>query len=37
MGTPAGVGALLPGEAFHASLDGVVSLDGRILPPVAHR
>jgi 2-keto-4-pentenoate hydratase/2-oxohepta-3-ene-1,7-dioic acid hydratase in catechol pathway len=37
MGTPAGVGALAPGDVFHATLDGVVALDGRILPPVALR
>ncbi len=30
MGTPAGVAALLPGDAFAASLDGVVTLRGRI-------
>ncbi|MEO8367219.1 MAG: fumarylacetoacetate hydrolase family protein [Pseudoxanthomonas sp.] len=30
MGTPAGVGPLLPGDAFSASLDGVVELHGRI-------
>lgn len=30
MGTPAGVGPLLPGEAFVASLEGVVELHGRI-------
>ncbi|GAB6196880.1 fumarylacetoacetate hydrolase family protein [Lysobacter xanthus] len=33
MGTPAGVAALQPGDAFHATLDGVVALDGHILPP----
>ena len=32
MGTPAGVAALRPGDAFHAALDDVVALDGRILP-----
>ncbi len=32
MGTPAGVGPLLPGDAFHASLDGIVDLRGRITP-----
>jgi 2-keto-4-pentenoate hydratase/2-oxohepta-3-ene-1,7-dioic acid hydratase in catechol pathway len=32
MGTPAGVAALQPGDHFHASLDGIVALDGRILP-----
>ncbi len=31
MGTPAGVAALLPGDAFVASLDGVVELHGRIV------
>ena len=30
MGTPAGVAALQPGDAFEASLDGVVELQGRI-------
>ncbi|KAF1715882.1 fumarylacetoacetate hydrolase [Pseudoxanthomonas yeongjuensis] len=30
MGTPAGVGPLLPGDAFVASLEGVVELHGRI-------
>lgn len=30
MGTPAGVAALLPGDAFHAQLDGVVELHGTI-------
>jgi len=32
MGTPAGVAALAPGDTFRAALDGVVALDGRILP-----
>ncbi len=32
MGTPAGVAALQQGDAFEASLDGVVELHGRILP-----
>ncbi|HET6435096.1 MAG TPA: fumarylacetoacetate hydrolase family protein, partial [Xanthomonadaceae bacterium] len=32
MGTPAGVGPLQPGDAFDASLDGVVALHGRIAP-----
>jgi 2-keto-4-pentenoate hydratase/2-oxohepta-3-ene-1,7-dioic acid hydratase in catechol pathway len=32
MGTPAGVGPLLPGDRFRASLDGVVELQGRIVP-----
>ena len=31
MGTPAGVAALVPGDAFVASLDGVVELSGRII------
>lgn len=31
MGTPAGVGPLLPGDAFVASLEGVVELRGRII------
>ena len=31
MGTPAGVAALLPGDAFVASLDGVAELTGRIV------
>jgi len=30
MGTPAGVGPLLPGDSFVASLEGVVELHGRI-------
>lgn len=30
MGTPAGVAALVPGDAFRASLDGVATLEGRI-------
>ncbi|WP_334177430.1 fumarylacetoacetate hydrolase family protein [Pseudoxanthomonas sp.] len=30
MGTPAGVAALVPGDSFTASLDGVVELSGRI-------
>lgn len=30
MGTPAGVAALVPGDRFTASLDGVVTLQGRI-------
>lgn len=33
MGTPAGVGPLQVGDAFVASLDGVVELRGRISPP----
>ncbi|HLT45162.1 MAG TPA: fumarylacetoacetate hydrolase family protein [Luteimonas sp.] len=32
MGTPAGVGPLRPGDAFQASLDGVVGMQGRVLP-----
>src|SRR3546814_11735112 len=32
MGTPAGVGPLQPGDAFVASLDGVVTLQGSIAP-----
>ncbi len=35
MGTPAGVGALQPGDVFAASIDGLVELSGRILPPLA--
>lgn len=31
-GTPAGVGALQPGDRFHARLGDLVALDGRILP-----
>ena len=31
MGTPAGVAALVPGDAFVASLDGVVELRGAIV------
>ena len=34
MGTPAGVGPLQPGDAFEASLDGVVTLQGRVTLPV---
>jgi len=30
MGTPAGVAALVPGDTFTASLDGMVTLNGRI-------
>ena len=37
MGTPAGVAALQPGDAFTASLDDVLVLDGRIAPPLAAR
>jgi fumarylpyruvate hydrolase len=33
MGTPAGVGALQPGDAFEATLDDVLALHGRVLPP----
>lgn len=32
MGTPAGVGPLLPGDAFRASLDDLLELRGRIVP-----
>ncbi|GAB3342283.1 fumarylacetoacetate hydrolase family protein [Marilutibacter aestuarii] len=32
MGTPAGVGPLQPGDRFEATLDGLPSLSGRILP-----
>ncbi|HVR81872.1 MAG TPA: fumarylacetoacetate hydrolase family protein [Luteimonas sp.] len=35
MGTPAGVGPLQVGDAFVASLDGVVELRGHIAPPLA--
>lgn len=35
MGTPAGVGALRAGDTFSASIDGLVGLSGRILPPLA--
>jgi len=35
MGTPAGVGALHAGDTFVASIDGLVELGGRILPPFA--
>jgi len=35
MGTPAGVGPLQPGDAFVATLDGVVELQGRIEPTEA--
>lgn len=30
MGTPSGVAALVPGDRWHASIDGLVDLDGRI-------
>ncbi|MBB1060152.1 fumarylacetoacetate hydrolase family protein [Marilutibacter spongiae] len=33
MGTPAGVGPLQPGDRFEATLDGLPTLSGRILPP----
>ncbi len=33
MGTPAGVGALLPGDRFVARIDGLPELRGRIDPP----
>ncbi|GAA4860157.1 fumarylacetoacetate hydrolase family protein [Luteimonas vadosa] len=33
MGTPAGVGPLVPGDAFLARLDDLVALEGRIAPP----
>lgn len=33
MGTPAGVGTLLPGDVFHARIDGLPELHGRIEPP----
>jgi len=32
MGTPAGVGPLQPGDRFRASLDGIVEVQGRVLP-----
>jgi len=32
MGTPAGVGPLLPGDVFHARIDGLPELHGRIAP-----
>jgi len=34
MGTPAGVGPLLPGDSFRAALDGVVEFRGRIASPL---
>jgi fumarylpyruvate hydrolase len=34
MGTPAGVGPLQVGDAFVASLDGLVELHGRVAPPL---
>ncbi len=34
MGTPAGVGALQAGDTFVASIDGLVEVSGRILPPL---
>jgi 2-keto-4-pentenoate hydratase/2-oxohepta-3-ene-1,7-dioic acid hydratase in catechol pathway len=33
MGTPAGVGPLQPGDAFRATLDDLLRLEGRIVPP----
>jgi 2-keto-4-pentenoate hydratase/2-oxohepta-3-ene-1,7-dioic acid hydratase in catechol pathway len=33
MGTPAGVGPLQPGDAFRATLDDLLVLEGRIVPP----
>lgn len=35
MGTPAGVGPLLPGDRVHAVLDGVAELHGVIVPPLS--
>jgi 2-keto-4-pentenoate hydratase/2-oxohepta-3-ene-1,7-dioic acid hydratase in catechol pathway len=35
MGTPAGVGPLQVGDVFEARLEGLVSLHGRVAPPVA--
>ena len=35
MGTPSGVGALQVGDRFRASLDGVVSFEGRISGPMS--
>jgi fumarylpyruvate hydrolase len=32
MGTPAGVGPLVPGDAFEARLDDVLRLEGRVVP-----
>jgi fumarylpyruvate hydrolase len=32
MGTPAGVAALLPGDAFRAGVDGLIGFQGRIQP-----
>ena len=32
-GTPAGVAALLPGDAYMAEVEGLVTLRGRVLPP----
>ena len=34
MGTPAGVGELVAGDTFAASLDDLISLQGRIIPPL---
>jgi 2-keto-4-pentenoate hydratase/2-oxohepta-3-ene-1,7-dioic acid hydratase in catechol pathway len=31
MGTPAGVGPLLPGDVFEARLDDVLALSGRVV------
>jgi fumarylpyruvate hydrolase len=30
-GTPAGVAALVPGDRFHAELEGIATLDGRVI------
>ncbi|MGI8560495.1 MAG: fumarylacetoacetate hydrolase family protein [Luteimonas sp.] len=35
MGTPAGVGPLVPGDTFHAALDDLLELRGTIVAPVA--
>ena len=35
MGTPAGIGPLQVGDVYEARLDGVITLHGRIAPPLA--
>ncbi len=37
MGTPAGVASLQPGDVFSARLDDVLTLDGKVAPPLAAR
>ena len=37
MGTPAGVGPLLVGDVYDARLDDLITLHGRVAPPLAAR